>query len=59
MKCEYLQFADGVVRLTAVFESREDMEKFKEVYDKFAVLLPEKGHEPASTLRARKVASDR
>jgi hypothetical protein len=40
MKCEYLQDADGVVRLTAVFESREDMDKFREVYDEFAALLP-------------------
>lgn len=48
MKCEYLQDADGVARLTAVFESRDDMEKFREVYDKFAALLPEKPAQPVA-----------
>lgn len=42
MICEFFQDADGATRLTAVFESRDDMEKFREVYDKFAALLPEK-----------------
>lgn len=49
MKCEYLQFPDGTVRVTAVFESREDMEKFKDAYDQFAALLPEKKLEPGAS----------
>lgn len=42
MKCEYLEVAAGVVRLTVIFECREEMERFKEVYDQFAALLPQK-----------------
>lgn len=47
MKCEFVHDLADVSRLTVIFESRDDMEKFKEVYDKFAALLPAK---PAKTL---------
>ncbi len=46
LKVEWLGFPDGSVRLTTVFESRADMEKFREVYDKFVALFPE----PASAV---------